>query len=83
MDTATSPAEPEYQVQTYQRPVWVRLGEDGVPQCPHCHDPMVRVDGGWICALYAAIGDELARLMAANPPPTMRAVALGVVDGLL
>lgn len=37
---------------------------DGVPQCPCCHEPMVERDGGWMCALGAAVLDHVTPVMA-------------------
>ncbi|OKI47299.1 hypothetical protein [Micromonospora sp. CB01531] len=37
---------------------------DGVPQCHCCQEPMVKRNGGWMCALGAAILDALAPAMA-------------------
>lgn len=52
---------------------------DGVPQCPCCQEPMVERDGGWMCAIGAAVLDLLADAVArldtrltapADHPPT-------------
>lgn len=44
-------------------PALVRV-VDGVPQCPHCQEPMVKRDTGWMCPLGSALLDAIAPFVA-------------------
>lgn len=37
---------------------------DGVPQCPHHHEPLAQDGDRWVCPTEQAITDQLAAAMA-------------------